>query len=185
MVDVNGNPLTPVWYDASGDPVDRGWVVDLPEPGERVTQQIILRDDLAFFVTLIPEENVCVPGSTGWLMVLNAATGNAPQFPVFDITDDDIVDSDDVLTVGSQPATTTQVSGVAMQGMPNLPVFLYDDRPSDLGDVFPPSPNSALSCGSAGARAFTYTTQADGTMVKVTTAPQPLSCGRQNWIQQR
>jgi type IV pilus assembly protein PilY1 len=184
LIGADGKPNTPVWYDASGNPVDRGWVVDLPEAGERVVQQIILRDDLAFFVTLIPEENVCVPGSTGWLMVLNAETGNAPQFPVFDINNDNIIDSSDVLTVGATPNTTkTQVSGVAMQSMPSLPVFLYDDRPEDFGDVFPPSPNSARSCGSAGARAFTYTTQADGSLTKITTSPQPLACGRQNWIQ--
>jgi type IV pilus assembly protein PilY1 len=177
---------SPVWYDASGNPDDRGWVVDLPADGERVTQQIILRDDQAFFVTLIPDENVCRAGSSGWLMVLNAETGAAPLFPVFDITGDDIIDSDDILTVGDSLGNDipTPAAGVPMQSMPNLPVFLYDDRPTDEGDTFPPPTNSPRSCGAGGARAFTYTTQADGSLTKVTTAPQPLSCGRQNWMQQ-
>ena len=187
LIDASGNPKTPVWYDADGNPDDRGWVVDLPEAGERVIQKIVLRDDLAFFVTLIPQESTCVPGSSGWLMVLNAETGSSPLFPVFDINDDNIVDSSDVLTVGDSLGNeiTTQATGITMPSMPSLPVFLYDDRPADLGEVFPPSANSPRSCGSAGARTFTYTTQADGSMVKITTAPQPLACGRQNWIQQR
>jgi type IV pilus assembly protein PilY1 len=175
----------PQWYDADGNPDDKGWMVDLPTGGERVVQKVILRDDQAFLVTLIPEADQCTPGSTGWLMVLNAETGAAPVFPVFDINDDLVIDDQDQVAVGDplDPDIRNPV-GVAMPSMPNLPAFLYDDRPMDLGAQFPPSPNSMRGCGSGGARAYTYTTQADGNLVMIATAAQPLICGRQSWMEQ-
>ena len=177
----------PVWYDSIGNPQDRGWVVDLPEQGERVIRRMVVRDDLVFFVTLIPEANVCVPGSTGWLMVLNTDTGGSPVFPVFDLNEDLVIDSDDLLTVGDPlDPDLTGASGVQMPSMPNLPLFAYEDAPpgsSLTWSDFPLTANTSRGCGASGARTFTYTTQADGSITMVVTAAQPLICGRQSWFQ--
>ncbi len=184
---ISGNSSL-VWFDTGGLPKDRGWVVDLPIEGERIVREIVLRDDLAFFVTLIPEDDVCSAGGTGWLMAIDATSGTAPRFPVFDIDGDNQVTGADV--VGSLvPGDGANPVGLGSLSIPNLPAFLFDDRPMDLSgnpvQVFPPAPNTARGCGSEGARAYTYTTQTNGSVTMVTTAAQPLSCGRQSWKQTR
>ena len=176
------------WFDANGDPNVRGWVVDLPVEGERVIRRVVLRDNIALLVTLIPEDDECAAGGSGWLMALNAETGNAPRFPVIDITDDSTIDSADVLMVdnpyddGDDTVPTNPV-GVEMLSIPNLPALLYDDRAADLGSAFPLRPNSPRGCGADGARSFTYTTRTNGSIMMIATADQPLACGRQNWLQ--
>ncbi len=182
-------PNTPIWFDAIGNPNDRGWVVDLPVAGERVIRKIVLRDDTAFLVSLIPETDECSAGGSGWLMVLNAQTGGAPRFPVLDINDDKVIDDGDVLNLPNPydgtnaiPSITNPV-GIQMLSIPNLPAMLYDDRSSDLGGVFPPRPNAPRGCGSGGAKSFTYTTRTNGSIKMITAAHQPLSCGRQSWMQ--
>ncbi len=181
------NSSSPIWYDVSGDPEDRGWVIDLPEAGERVNREIVLRDDLAFFVTLIPEDDVCSAGGRGWLMAIDSTTGTAPRFPVFDIDGDGDIDEGDQIGDPLDPSIDpVNPIGMGSLSIPNLPAFLFDDRPIDLGGlvtVFPPPVNAPRGCGSQGARAYTYTTQTNGSVTMVTTAAQPLSCGRQNWKQ--
>ena len=70
-----------------------------------------------------------------------------------------------------------------MLSIPNLPALLYDDRPTDLGSVFPLRPNASRGCSSDGARSFTYTTRTNGSIVMIAAAHQPLACGRQSWMQ--
>ena len=177
------------WFDEDGDPNSRGWLLDLPVEGERVIRRVLLRDNIAFMVTMIPAEDVCSAGGTGWLMALDAQTGSAPRFPVFDITGDNVIDSDDVLArenpnapQGTGPGITNPV-GIEMLSIPNLPAMLYDDRAEDLGGVFPPRPNEPRGCGAEGAKSFTYTTRTNGSIEMVAAAHQPLSCGRQSWDQ--
>lgn len=179
----------PKWFDEDGEPESRGWYIDLPVEGERVNRDIILRDNIAFLVTLIPADDVCAAGGAGWLMALSAETGGAPRFPVLDITDDSTIDKDDVLYLdnpfdddGTQEKLVNPV-GLEMLSIPNLPTLLYDDRASDLGDLFPPRPNAPRGCGAGGAKSFTYTTRTNGSIEMVAAAHQPLSCGRQSWDQ--
>ncbi len=177
------------WFDEDGDPDSRGWFIDLPIEGERIVQRVILRDNIAFLVTLIPEEDVCSAGGTGWLIALDAETGAAPRFAVFDINDDNVIDASDSLIrqnpnapPGSGPSVVNPVA-MEMLSIPNLPAMLYDDRASDLGGVFPPRPNEPRGCGASGAKSFTYTTRTNGSIEMVAAAHQPLSCGRQSWDQ--
>jgi len=186
IIDPSGSS-TPIWFNPDGTPKDRGWVLDMPLDGERVVREIVLRDDLAFFVTLIPEDDVCSAGGTGWLMAVNSTTGSALWFPVFDINDDDLVTDSDV--VGSQVdgEDPNNPVGISSLSIPNLPVFVFDDRPFDSTgtplQVFPPTANSSRGCGGEGARSYSYTTQTNGSVTMITTAAQPLSCGRQSWRQ--
>ena len=106
----------------------------MPIEGERIIRKIVFRDNIAFFVSMIPADDPCAAGGTGWLMALNAATGAAPRFPVFDLNDDSVIDSEDVLTIGNpleegNPEGIANPIGREMLSIPNLPAFLYDDRP--------------------------------------------------------
>lgn len=181
-------PNTPIWFDEDGEPVSRGWVVDLPVEGERVVRNIILRDNIALLVTLIPEGDACSAGGSGWFMALNAETGGSPRFPVIDINDDNIIDEQDTLFIDNpfddlDDDVVANPVGIEMLSIPNLPALLYDDRASDLGSPFPLRANAPRGCGSDGAKSFTYTTRTNGSIVMVAAAHQPLACGRQSWMQ--
>lgn len=172
------------WLDEDGDPDQRGWYIDLPEAGERIRRRAVLRDDLVFFTTLIPNDDPCLAGGYGWIMVLDTATGLAPLFPVFDIGNDQDVTEDDL--VGDDPENLITPVGVRSASIPNLPAFIYDDRPgftATNGD-FPPVPNAQRGCAAGNARAYTFTTQANGSILAMETATESLSCGRQSWRSQ-
>jgi len=179
-------PDLPLWFDEDGDPKSRGWVVNLPVEGERMINRIVLRDQIAFMVSMIPADDICAAGGSGWLMALNAETGSGLHFPVLDMNDDIVIDEDDMLIISDgedgDPITVTPV-GREMLSIPNVPTFLYDDRASDLGNIFPPRANAPRGCGADSARAFSYTTRTNGSIQMVVTSHQPMSCGRQSWLQ--
>ncbi|MEE9302773.1 MAG: PilC/PilY family type IV pilus protein, partial [Thiotrichaceae bacterium] len=55
----------------------KGWYMDLPDTGERVVFNPILRDGRFVFTTLIPDTGVCSAGGSGWIMELDYLTGGA------------------------------------------------------------------------------------------------------------
>lgn len=61
---------------------DSGWYIDLEynnsSTGERVIANPSLREGRVVFGTYIPTGNECVPDSSGWLMILDAASGAMP-----------------------------------------------------------------------------------------------------------
>lgn len=89
----------------------RGWYMDLLQPpsatqqGERVVSQPLLRNGAVIFTTLIPSNDPCVPGGTGWLMELNAQSGARLESSVLDLNGDKQFDSGDY--------TTIEINGVA------------------------------------------------------------------------
>lgn len=197
----------PNWLDEDGNPVDRGWFVDLPEQGERVVREVLVRSGIVFFVTLIPSEEPCVPGGSGFLMALDANTGGIPnpdqqENPVpFDINGDGEFDESDLLGSGEVPI------GLAQNGIPNLPAVIFDPRPlcernpqadacqdddgdngppgADTASAFPPPLNSFRGCGNDGQRIYLYTTTSDGTISEATASLDNINCGRQGWRQLR
>ena len=188
LIDSTG-VTAPIWFNPDGTAKDRGWVLDMPVQGERIVREIILRDDMAFFVTLIPEDDICSAGGSGWLMAVNATSGSALHFPVFDINGDNLVTPEDVVGSEVPDSNPLNPSGLSSLSIPNVPAFVFDDRPTDLSGnplaVFPPTANSSRGCSNNDARSYTYTTQTNGSVTMVTTAAQPLSCGRQSWKQTR
>lgn len=56
-----------------------GCYVDLPDSGERVVTDPIVRGDLVYFNSLVPSGAVCTPGGTGWLMAMKYASCHAPS----------------------------------------------------------------------------------------------------------
>jgi type IV pilus assembly protein PilY1 len=80
----------------------RGWYLDLSDPGERVVEQPVYFAGRIIFVTLIPSANSCEFGGESWLMDLSAFTGRAFNEPVFDTDGDGDVDEDDNADVVGQ-----------------------------------------------------------------------------------
>ncbi|MEL7373821.1 MAG: hypothetical protein AAGJ36_05105, partial [Pseudomonadota bacterium] len=81
------------------DPLSNlGWYMDLPDAGERVVSNPLVRGEIVFFNTIIPDAgDPCVVGGGGWLMSINICDGGRPQAPVFDFNRDNAVDNGDLV----------------------------------------------------------------------------------------
>lgn len=64
---------------ASNNSIDyatkKGWYVDLPVTGERINTQPVVAVGALVFTSNIPNSDVCTPGGSSWLNVLNYRTG--------------------------------------------------------------------------------------------------------------
>ncbi|MBA4215121.1 MAG: hypothetical protein C0449_18760 [Polaromonas sp.] len=85
----------------------RGWVLNLPSPGERVISEATFptgaNQQRARFTTLIPDDDPCRSGRNGFLMDINLANGGRFTTPVFDINNDGVFDSSD--NAGGNPVS--------------------------------------------------------------------------------
>lgn len=116
-----------VSYGSTASPGNRGWYINLPTAGERVISSAFLKNaggvDRVIFITAIPSQDLCNPGSDSWLMELMAQTGGAPAHPVFDL------DGDGAFGDGDNMSETSVVSGVKSSvGMAKSIVWL--DNPT-------------------------------------------------------
>ncbi|MEO0574908.1 MAG: PilC/PilY family type IV pilus protein [Pseudomonadota bacterium] len=76
-----------------------GWYMDLPDAGERSVSNPLVRGDIVFFNTIIPDSgDPCVVGGGGWLMSVNICDGGRPDAPVFDFNRDNVVTIGDVVS---------------------------------------------------------------------------------------
>jgi type IV pilus assembly protein PilY1 len=73
----------------------QGWYLDLTEPGERVFQNPLLRNDRIIFVTVTPSDDPCESGGTSWLMELDANSGSRLDKSPFDYSFDGLFTDDD------------------------------------------------------------------------------------------
>lgn len=88
-----------------------GWYMNLPDSGERLITDPVIRGDLLFFNTMIPDTNPCSFGGSGWLMVAKWINGGKPGEVAFDLNGDGILDSFD--EVGGAAAVGVEVTGIA------------------------------------------------------------------------
>ena len=100
---------------------DSGWYIDLPDSGERVVTDPVIRGDLVFFNTMRPDTNPCESGGRGWLMVAKWNNGGRPSEISFDLNGDHLLNSDD--NINGQMA-----AGVEIVGIPTSPVNLANKR---------------------------------------------------------
>lgn len=137
----------------------RGWMLELPASGERVVTQASVRYGKAIFSTMVPGAVSCKGGGDGWIMEVDAITGNRSDLPALDTNADNLVDSADLLT---WQAAKSSVSGVRLGAIPAAPGFIRaKDRKLDDKLV-----------GTS-----------DGTMVRVREAGGSRTSGRAGWEQ--
>ena len=93
----------------------KGWLLDLPASGERLTGVPKLENGKFFFNTLIPSTALCASGGTGWLMVVDSLTGAQPGLLVFDGNNDGVFNSTDAgiggMKIGAAIGGTTFIKG--------------------------------------------------------------------------
>ncbi|MDX1697349.1 MAG: PilC/PilY family type IV pilus protein, partial [Thiohalobacterales bacterium] len=116
---VTGRKLTNDAVDYAGS--DHGWYIDLPDTGERQVTDAVIRGDLVYFNTTVPDSNPCANGGTGWLMVAKYLNGGRPDLVSFDLNGNGVLDLYDVIDGES-------AVGVRVSGLPSSPVNLGNKR---------------------------------------------------------
>lgn len=111
------------WYNGNNGAGHKGWYIDLPTSGEREVTNSILRQGRVLFSTLIPSNQSCSSGGTGWLMALDAVSGARVKENLFDFNRDNKFDVNDYI-IEPVSGDKVQVSGIkpgSEQGLPSAP----------------------------------------------------------------
>lgn len=119
-----------------------GWYIDLPDTGERVVVNPLLRGGIVFFNSMIPSSNLCQGGGFGFLYTVDMENGGSPDFAAFDFNNDGVVDVNDVATDSN--GNTENPSRVSFGGeVPTESVIVSNqqytansDGPIDIREVF-------------------------------------------------
>jgi len=114
------------WYSPStgtGDHV--GWYFDLPAASERVVRDLILQDGAAIIISSIPSDTPCAAGGSSIIHGINACTGGRLDQAMFDFNGDGVLDSSDMINIGSPEAPVwVYPSGWQKEGMYYTPAVL-------------------------------------------------------------
>lgn len=163
----------------SNYPIDwsskQGWYLDLynqqggnnANSGERQVSNAIIRNGRVIFVTLVPSDDPCDDGGTGWLMELNYASGSRLSFSPFDLNGDQAFSPDDYINIGD------------IDGDGEDDYVPASGKKSKVGIIARPS----IASQAGGQREFKYTSGADGNIEVTVENPGPSFVGRQSWRQ--
>jgi type IV pilus assembly protein PilY1 len=129
-IPVQGNCNPPITAAAQVQlPQQRGWFVDLAlyngavqtDPGERIiTDPEIESGGGLVFTTYQPNPSLCQGGGSGWLMVLNYATGGSFPLPELDTNSDGNLDTKDLGTSTGNPVPVAMSLGPVYASSPTL-----------------------------------------------------------------
>jgi type IV pilus assembly protein PilY1 len=150
-----------------------GWYLDLINPstsaneGERQVSEAIVRNGRVIFTTLLPSDDPCDFGGSGWLMELDANTGSRLGFSPFDINGDRVFSTADYVNVGD-------IDGDGIDDF--LPA---SGKKSDVGII----PKPGIVNDDDGQREFKYTPGSTGEIEVTVENPGPGAQGRQSWRQ--
>jgi len=93
----------------------KGWKINLVDSGERVVSEATVRYGRVVIATLIPSTAACSYGGDGWILDLDAITGN--RSPALDTNADNTVNTSDYIN-------GTMVSGVKVGSIPAAPSIM-------------------------------------------------------------
>ena len=99
----------------------KGWYLDLPDSGERVIVDPLLRFGKFVVTTSIPNADPCAAGGSSWLMVVDYLGGGRVSTLTFDVNNDGKVTDADKLTFA---AGDHGGSGVAIDHMASTPTII-------------------------------------------------------------
>ncbi len=151
----------------------KGWFMDLFSPasdnneGERQVSKALIRNGRIIFTTLLPSEDQCEYGGSGWLMELNAYSGSRLPYSPFDLNGDRVFDTSDY-------ATLTQTNDQGESETSEVPV---SGKKSKVGII----PTPAVVTTEDGTAELKYTSGSTGNIEVTTENPGPGITGRQSW----
>jgi type IV pilus assembly protein PilY1 len=107
----------------------KGWYMTLPTRGERNVTDPAIRGGRVIFNTMIPLDDPCANGGTGWVMEVNVMTGNRYDTPTFDTNGDNAISNADLVSFGATPQLDN-TSGRMTTAIPAPAGFLRMPFPS-------------------------------------------------------
>lgn len=139
--------------DMDGEP---GWYLDLIYDDEKTGERVVSRASYPFgifpdrvrFSTLIPDQNPCSSGRTGFIMDLQLVTGKASTDPVFDLNSDGIFNTEDIIPGELQYAP----SGIDVGAGAEIRTIAADDSEAFITDqsgIDEDDPCTTAFCGRA------------------------------------
>jgi type IV pilus assembly protein PilY1 len=121
-------------YNATGDNTivkstylsdKRGWYLDLPESGERVVADARFRGGRAIFTSITPDvSSPCAYGGSGWVIELDAMTGNRFDSATFDSNGDNVLTNSDYISRSGLASQAQNTSGRRIAAIPAAPGFM-------------------------------------------------------------
>ncbi len=174
-VDLGAGPV-PVRAVSKKEVTNSGWYLDLLSgppgvptgtgfKGEMSVSDSVLRNGRIIFSTIIPNSDPCTIGGDSWLMELDALSGGRLEYTPFDLTDDEVFDSQDYITIKDENGKDIKIpvggrkSKVGMIGKPGI---LGGDKAE-----------------------FKYVSGTSGKLEVIRENPGPGDTGRQSWRQMR
>jgi type IV pilus assembly protein PilY1 len=116
--------------DGSADEADEciahaGWYFDLPENGEMMVGDVIIKDGKALVVSFTPEQTPCGYGGDSIYHQLNACSGGRTGAETFDVNIDGVIDDQDLINIGTvaDPIWVT-ATGLQLAGRIQIPAAL-------------------------------------------------------------
>ncbi|MEO8308869.1 MAG: PilC/PilY family type IV pilus protein [Pseudomonadota bacterium] len=137
-----------------------GWYMDLPDSGERVVVDPILRSGRFIVPTTVPSSSPCAVGGYSWLMEVDYLGGGRLGKAVFDVNQDGVVNDADIVAF----STAQQASGVRL-------------------DAISSSPSVVRGFGTDGSLENKYLNQSTGAIARVLESGEPLANRRTSWRQ--
>lgn len=175
--------IQPKWDDPKKSGVSKtagqndslGWFMDLYNTnmgsntanyGERQVTDPVLRGHRIIFTTLLPLDNPCDFGGSGWLMELDARTGKRLPYTPFDTNGDGIFNASDTLIVDiNNDGTNDHVPAAG--------------KKSKVGIL----PSPAVISDKAHGREYKYESGSTGQIEVTTENPGPGDSGRTSWLE--
>jgi len=99
----------------------KGWYMTLPDAGERSVTDPTIRAGRVVFNTLIPKDDPCAYGGSGWVMEVDVMTGNRYDTPTFDTNGDRSITNADLIPYAGH---TDNTSGRKIDSIPAAAGFL-------------------------------------------------------------
>jgi type IV pilus assembly protein PilY1 len=118
-------------------PANAGWYFKLPMTGERIINDLILRDGILLFTSFIPNTSPCSGGGNSIVHIIDACTGGRLKMPFWDINKDGKIDTKDLVDCGLRDEDGIPIplapSGMEMPGLLHKPVLVrMPDNPVEI-----------------------------------------------------
>jgi hypothetical protein len=84
-----------VGYTRNAFSTKRGWYITLPDAGERVIDRALVKGELVYFNTIIPDTSTCDAGGKGWENVVQMSNGGSAQGAQWDFNQNGSLDTGD------------------------------------------------------------------------------------------
>jgi type IV pilus assembly protein PilY1 len=137
-----------------------GWYMDLPDPGERVVVDPILRSGRFIVPTTVPSSSPCAVGGYSWLMEVDYLGGGRLNKAVFDVNQDGVVNDLDIVAF----SPSQHAAGVRL-------------------DAISSSPSVVRGFGGDGSLENKYLNESTGAIARVLESGEPLANRRTSWRQ--